>query len=117
MSNNIKITKTYKINEVVAPVTTNFILPSCVSIVSKEFIEIDKEGGSELESHSVIYSLMLRLRGLFLIKCLISDEKYSKKSFEKWILSYVDKKEFDICYEIYRLEKDEKPSKMIRIRE
>jgi predicted nucleotidyltransferase len=83
--------------------------------VSKEFIEIDKEGGSELESHAVIYSLMLRLRGLFLIKCLISDEKYSKKSFEKWILSCVDKKEFDICYEIYRLEKDEKPSKMIRI--
>lgn len=84
--------------------------------VSEEFIGLDKEKSKELESHSVIYSLMLRLRGLFLIKCLMNEEKYFKKSFEKWMLSLLDREEFEKCYEIYRLEKEEKSSKSIKMK-
>ena len=84
--------------------------------VSEEFTKIDDKEGVFLESHSVIYSLILRLRGLFLIKCLLSEEKYTKKAFEKWILSILDKGEFNNCYEIYRLEKEDKPSKLIKVK-
>lgn len=83
--------------------------------VSAEFVKIDKYDGVNLESHSVIYSLVLRLRGLFLIKCLLLEEKYTKKAFEKWILSTIGKEEFNNCYEIYRLEKEDKPSKSIKV--
>jgi len=83
--------------------------------ISKEFVKLDKEDGSELKSHSVIYSLILRLRGLFFIKCLINEEKYSKKSFEKWILADLNKEEFEKCYEIYGLEKEDKASKSIKV--
>lgn len=84
--------------------------------VSEEFTKIDDKEGVFLESHSVIYSLILRLRGLFLIKCLLSEEKYTKKAFEKWILSVLDKEEFDNCYETYRLEKEDKSSKFIKVK-
>jgi predicted nucleotidyltransferase len=83
--------------------------------INKEFVNLDKLEGKELESHAVIYSLMLRLRGLFLIKCLISEENYSKKAFEKWILTILTKEEFEDCYKIYRLEKDEESSSSIKI--
>jgi hypothetical protein len=84
--------------------------------INKEFTEIDKDGGEELKSHSVIYSLMLRLKGLFLIKYLISKQKYSKKAFEKWVLLALNREEFEKCYEIYRLEKDESSSKAVKIK-
>lgn len=83
--------------------------------VSKEFIKLDKKRGKELESHSVIYSLILRLRGLFFIKCLIKKEEYSKKLFERLILSILSKSEFEKCYEIYGLEKEDKSSKSIKV--
>jgi len=84
--------------------------------ISNEFVKLDKEDGEDLESHSVVYSLVLRLRGLFFIKCLINEEKYSKKSFEKWILSVLNKEEFEKCYEIYGLEKEDKSSKSIKVK-
>lgn len=83
--------------------------------IAKDFIEIDKDKGEELVSHSAIYSLILRARGLYLVRTLIEEKKYKKKEFERWILKEIKKEEFEKMYKIYRLEKEEKSSKEIKV--
>lgn len=78
--------------------------------INKEFIDLDKLDGEILESISVVYSLILRLRGILLIKCLLNNKKYSKKMFEKWILKVINKEDFRKIYEIYMAERDKKKS-------
>jgi predicted nucleotidyltransferase len=78
--------------------------------INKEFIDLDKLDGKILESKSVVYSLILRLRGVLLIKCLLNNKKYSKKIFEKWILRTINKEDFRKIYEIYKIERDKKKS-------
>lgn len=51
----------------------------------KEILELDKKTG-KTASNSLIYSLILRLRGIFIIKCLLNKEKYSNKLFEDWLV-------------------------------
>ncbi len=70
--------------------------------INKEFLDSEKDYASE----AVIYSLVLRLRGVFIIKKLIKGEKYSHKEFKHWIKSNV-KIDFDLIYELYRKSKME----------
>lgn len=54
--------------------------------INKGFIELDKEQGfKDLDSVNLVYSIVLRLRGIFLINKLLKKEKYKKKDFLKWI--------------------------------
>lgn len=74
---------------------------------SKEFIELDKLDGEYLTSYSVIYSIILRLRGIFLIKCLIGNKDYSNKLFKKWLLKYnISESEYKTAYGVYRCVRD-----------
>src|SRR3989344_1214978 len=68
--------------------------------LNKGFIELDKKQGTI--SESVIYSVILRLRSLFILK-----NKYSFKEFKKWLIRNKIK-EFDKLYEIYKLIRDNK---------
>src|SRR3989344_3758568 len=43
----------------------------------KELIELDKLDGDYVISDSTLYSLILRLRGIFLINCIIKRKKFS----------------------------------------
>lgn len=83
--------------------------------VSENFIRIDEEKGEKLSSHSVVYSLLLRMRGLYFIKTLLENKKYKKKEFEKWVLNKLNRDEFDFAYRIYRMEKEDKSTKEIKI--
>lgn len=76
--------------------------------MDREFIELDKLEGEDLKSKSVIYSMILRLRGIFLIKCILKKEKYSKKNFKKWVLRTLDEKEFEKSYRVYKALRDGK---------
>ena len=78
--------------------------------MDKELLELDKLNGEFIESNAVIYSSILRLRGFYLIKCILEKEKYSKKSFKKWILKNVnlDKKILENIYFIYEEFRDSK---------
>lgn len=69
--------------------------------IDREIIDLDKEIGELLSSPQVVYSLMLRLRGLFLMNCLILNKKYRKKEFFARFNSKIGKKEFGELYEIY----------------
>jgi len=79
---------------------------------SREIIELDKKT-REYSSNSVLYSAILRLRGVFIIKCLIKNTSFSNSTFKEWL------KNLDInyseIYEIYRKIRDDKPIKTAHI--
>jgi len=80
---------------------------------NKEIIEMDKKLKNKEISESVIYSLILRLRGVFIINLLLSNKRYSKKIFKEWIIenSNID---YDNAYDIYQsVRDDKKPNKKI----
>lgn len=60
----------------------------------------------------VVYSLILRLRGVFLAKSLIKEDKYSKKEFLRWIGNGISQEEIVKIYNIYRSFKDNKKTKV-----
>ncbi len=81
--------------------------------VVEAFLRFDKlQKRTKLDSTAVVYSMILRLRGIFLIQCLSKNEKYSNKGFK----SFLDKKGLPKelvgdFYEIYRAERDERRTK------
>lgn len=52
--------------------------------INKESIEMYKNNNESIPD-GIIYSIVLRLRELLLIKCLNSNKNYSKKEFQKWV--------------------------------
>lgn len=94
----------------------SFIKETEISIDSnKELIEIDKKLKNKDVSESVIYSLILRLRGIILIDSLLDKKKYSKEIFRNFIVknSGID---YEKVYKIYRsIRDDSKTSEKISI--
>lgn len=89
----------------------------------KEFIEDTKriikinKGLLELEreevSDSIIYSLILRLRAVFLIKNILDKKLYSKKLFSEWIIKEIKSKEdLNNFYFVYEAVRDNKKTKI-----
>ena len=80
--------------------------------INKEIIELDKEQGkNSIDSAEVIYSLILRLRGIFLANTLVNKKKYYKKDF----LSVLDQEievNSDKIYSIYNSVKNNKKVKV-----
>ncbi len=73
--------------------------------LNKEFIESDKK--YNMVSESVVYSIILRLRSLFILK-----NKYSFKEFKNWLIKTGILK-FDDLYNIYKAVRDDKETKGI----
>jgi len=76
----------------------------------KELIEAErKQGEKYLHSTAVIYSLILRLRGLYLIQCFLKNKEFSNKKFRELIKSYgFENKRVTDFFDVYRAERDEK---------
>lgn len=68
--------------------------------INKTSLELDKEIEKYADSSS-IYSLILRLRGMFIIKLLLKGKQYSKKAFRKWIESNVKGIDYNSFHDIY----------------
>ncbi len=79
----------------------------------REFIELDKMESKYVLSYSIIYSLILRLRGLFLISCILNNKKFSNKLFKQWI--NISNSEFKKIYLVYRNIRDNKKTSSIKI--
>lgn len=79
---------------------------------NKEFIELDKLDGDYLTSYCVIYSLILRLRGILLIRGILHKKPYSRNLFKKWLTKYISNKDYKKVYNIYRSVRDEKKIKV-----
>ena len=51
----------------------------------------------------MIYSLVLRLQGIFLLRSILGNNEYSRHKFKKWLIgeTNLSEKEFQDAYEIY----------------
>ena len=74
----------------------------------REIIEIDKELGKKETANSIIYSLFLRLRGLFIIDCIFNGEIYSNSNFSNWLSKNVGGLDYASLYSIYVSVRDDK---------
>lgn len=76
---------------------------------TKELINLDEVDSNYLASYSILYSLILRLRGIFLIKSVLSNKEFSNSSFKRFMTKFIKESEFRIVYKIYRdIRDDEK---------
>ena len=82
---------------------------------TEEFIELDRLESEYLNSYSILYSLMLRLRGVFLIKSLLDNKPFSNYSFKKFIIKHISEHEFKKVYKIYRDIRDDKKAENLKI--
>ncbi|MEK6850405.1 MAG: nucleotidyltransferase domain-containing protein [Nanoarchaeota archaeon] len=79
--------------------------------ISRDFMRLDQEiGYKKLDPKGVIYPLVLRLRGIYLIEILLKNLTYQKKSFLNWISTgaEISLGETENIYNIYCKEKDGK---------
>jgi len=84
---------------------------------NKELLEIDKLDNKYIKSYSVIYSTILRLRGIFITTCVLNKKKFSNKGFEEWLTKKgTTNKEFMLYYSTYRAVRDNKSAKNIKIK-
>jgi predicted nucleotidyltransferase len=77
--------------------------------MNKEIIEINKLENRENVSESVIYSSILRLRGIFLIKLILNKKNYKKKDFLLFLKKSI--KNSKKIYGIYEKVRDSKKPK------
>ncbi|MBS3113779.1 nucleotidyltransferase domain-containing protein [Candidatus Woesearchaeota archaeon] len=83
---------------------------------NKELIGLDKLDDKYVKSYSVLYSTVLRLRGLFIIKCILNKEKFSNKAFQEWLIqNRMTHQEFEQCYATYRAVKNDKSTQNLKI--
>lgn len=87
----------------------SFILETTKSIIkiNKEFIALEKEN---FQNNACIYSLMLRLREQYLLKCIEGNIMYNKKRFKQWLKEKGIKRP-NILYSIYQSARNNQPIK------
>ncbi len=82
-----------------------------------ELLELDKISNIYLKSFSVVYSAILRLRGLFIIKCILNGDNFSNKGFKKWLINEgLSFKDYTDTFKVYRLIRDDKDPKKVKIK-
>lgn len=75
---------------------------------SRELLELDKVDGEFVKSYSVLYSAMLRLRTLFIVRCILANKTFSNRRFKDFLLNKcLSASEFSDSYSAYRLVRDE----------
>ncbi|MBU2100314.1 DUF2080 family transposase-associated protein [Candidatus Micrarchaeota archaeon] len=78
--------------------------------IAEEFLKMDKmQERKKLDSVSVIYTLMLRMKRIFRVQCILKNKKYSNKEFKLFLQKKgLGKEMAEKFYRIYRNERDEK---------
>ena len=82
---------------------------------TKRIIEINKkllEKEDKEVSPEIVYSLVLRLRGICIIKSILKNKLYSKTEFQRELSKIVKKDEIEKVYNIYRAIRDNKKTKI-----
>ncbi len=84
---------------------------------NKELLELDKLDGDSITSNSILYSSILRLRGLFIIKCILNKTKFSSKRFKKGVINNgLKNNEFADSIRVFRLIRDNKKAQGISVK-
>ncbi len=83
---------------------------------SKELLVLDRLDHDRVVSYSVIYSSMLRLKGVYFIHCFLRKEAFFLKKFKTWLnRNGINKQEFENMYKAYRLVRENKSVKNVMI--
>ena len=77
---------------------------------NEEFLNLEKE--EYTNNDAVAYSLILRLKGIYIINTLLAKKKYSKKDFEKWIKEKANVKDYESIFNAYLSVKKETEKKL-----
>lgn len=87
---------------------------SCKRVIeiNKKFLDMDKKVGEYISGQAVPYSLILRLRGIFIIHSLLKGKKYSHIDFMKWMEKNLIEIDFERVYKLYLISKNEKKEKI-----
>ncbi len=88
-------------------------LEACKRIIkiNEEFLSLDRdEAKTETSAQGIIYSMMLRLRGLYMIKMIKQSISYTNESFISWLVEKtgLPRPQVENLYEAYRKERDGK---------
>jgi len=77
---------------------------------TKQLLEAEKKTNAKyLDSTAVVYSLILRLRGLYLIQCFKKNKEFSNKKFKELLKGWgFSEKTVEEFLSVYRAERDEK---------
>lgn len=85
--------------------------------INQELLDLDKIQNQAYVDSNLIYSLILRLRGVYIIKTLLKKEKFSNSSFLKFLRNNLVHNP-DICYEVYQnVRNDKKIEKRVTVEE
>ncbi len=78
--------------------------------INKKIIELDKIKGENLESKEIIYSLLLRLRGVYMMNCILKNKKYFNNEFKRWLIykTELSEEEINKIYDSYKRVKNNK---------
>ena len=100
---NPNLLKEYKKCQFTKKNTKNFIDSSIKTL------ELNKKGlGLDFEIGSLVYSLILRIRGLLMIKLLVNNNLYSKSSLFRYLENNnLPKNKIEELYRIYSCERDD----------
>jgi len=79
----------------------------------KELIELDSKKSNEILHSGVIYSVILRLRGVYIIKCYLDKKRHSKSGFLRWLKlkAMLSDEKFETAYSMYKEVRDDKKVK------
>ena len=83
--------------------------------ITNEFINLDEMESNYLDSYNVIYSLILRLKGIFLIKSVLENKEFSNFSFKRFTTQFISESEFRKLYGVYRSIRDNKKLEDLKI--
>lgn len=79
---------------------------------NKEFLDLDALDGEYVTSYGAIYSLILRLRGMYALCCYFEKKKYSNKEFKHWLQEAgITADDVEKLYATYQAERDDKEVK------
>lgn len=81
--------------------------------INRKIIELESENGNYLKSARVIYSLLLRLRGLYIMNAILKKRTHSKKEFYSWVVknTNLSKESWEIALVLYNAIRDNKKVK------
>ena len=74
--------------------------------ISKGLLDLNKEEGVRYANNASIYSIFLRARGLYIIKCIKDNREYTNKGFLNYLINLEFESKFiENAYKVYRAEK------------
>lgn len=85
--------------------------------INEHFLKLDKKEKREEETEEIPYSLMLRLRGIFIINKLLKSKVYSHEEFKSWVTKGSSNINYDEVYRAYRALKNKSGRKKVKVKD